>query len=86
VVDQQFDAVECPKHYNSHPSGVECADITEHYDFNTGNVIKYCWRAGLKVEEGSTPLSNQIKDLKKARWYVEREIKLKEKQLKEMKK
>ena len=36
-----------PKHYNSHPSGVECIDIVRHYDFNIGNVIKYVWRAGL---------------------------------------
>lgn len=55
-----------PKHYTSHPSGVECIQITEHCNFNIGNAIKYLWRAGLK---GGTE-----EDLQKARWYVGREI------------
>ena len=58
-----------PKHYNLHPSGVECIDIVEHYDFNLGNAIKYIWRAGLKSD-------NPIEDLEKAAWYVQREIQL----------
>ena len=62
VVDQ----VNHPKHYVSHPSGVECIEITEHMNFNLGNAIKYIWRASLKGKE--------IEDLRKARWYVEREI------------
>jgi hypothetical protein len=33
--------VDHPAHYNLHPSGVECVDIAEHYDFNLGNAIKY---------------------------------------------
>lgn len=61
-----FDPVERPEHYNSHPSGVECITITEHYGFNIGNAIKYLWRAGLK---GDT-----VEDLKKAVWYINREI------------
>lgn len=56
-----------PAHYRSHPSGVECIDITEHYGFCVGNAIKYLWRADLKHE---TP----VDDLKKAIWYIEREI------------
>jgi hypothetical protein len=56
-----------PQHYTSHPSGVECIQITEHLNFCLGNAIKYIWRAGLKSP-------NAIEDLKKARWYVEREI------------
>lgn len=55
-----------PKHYNSHPSGVECIDIAEHYTFNCGNAIKYIWRAGLKEDA--------IQDLEKAAWYLHREI------------
>lgn len=55
-----------PKHYTSHPSGVECIQITEHFGFNLGNVIKYLWRA----EEKGAPLQ----DLEKARWYLDREI------------
>lgn len=62
------DLVNHPPHYKSHPSGIECIQITEHLNFNLGNAIKYIWRAGLKSK---TP----IEDLRKARWYIEREIK-----------
>ena len=57
-----------PQHYNSHPSGVECIDIVEHFNFRIGNAIKYLWRAGRK---GSSP---KIEDLKKAIFYIQREI------------
>ena len=60
------DTVNHPKHYTSHPSGVECIEITEHLNFCIGNAIKYLWRAGLKGE--------QVEDLRKARWYIDREI------------
>lgn len=62
------DAVNHPKHYNKHPSGVECIDIIEHMTHNAGAAVKYLWRAGLK---DSAPL---VQDLEKARWYIEREI------------
>lgn len=60
------DPVEHPAHYNAHPSGVECIQITEHMNFCLGNAIKYIWRAGLKP--------NSHDDLAKAKWYLEREI------------
>ena len=41
-----------PKHYNSHPNGIECIDIIRHYVCDIANAIKYLWRAGLKVEIG----------------------------------
>ena len=56
-----------PRHYTQHPSGVECIQITEHFNFNIGNGIKYLWRSGLKTND-------PIIDLKKAVWYIEREI------------
>jgi hypothetical protein len=59
------DKVSHPKHYNAHPSGVECIQVTEHMNFNLGNAIKYIWRADLK---------NGLEDLKKAEWYIRREI------------
>ncbi len=37
-----------PKHYKSHPSGVECIEITEHLMCNRANAIKYAWRANDK--------------------------------------
>lgn len=64
----QSEAVEHPSHYNQHPAGIECIDVAEHFNFNLGNGIKYLWRAGLK---GPDP----AEDLRKARWYIEREIK-----------
>ncbi len=42
------DAVNHPKHYTAHPSGVECIQITRHMNFCLGNAMKYIWRAGLK--------------------------------------
>lgn len=56
-----------PAHYKGHPSGVECVDVAEHFGFNLGNAIKYIWRAGLKSKD-------PIEDLKKAAWYLNREI------------
>ena len=42
-----------PKHYNSHPSGVECIDVVEVLSFNVGNAIKYLWRHGDKAIRAS---------------------------------
>lgn len=64
------DNVNHPKHYTSHPSGIECIEITRHYCFAIGNAIKYLWRAGLKVEEGLTNKQKEIEDLEKAKWYI----------------
>lgn len=60
------DTVNHPAHYTSHPSGVECIQITEHMGFNLGNAFKYIWRADLKADA--------IEDLRKAAWYLQREI------------
>lgn len=62
------DPVNHPAHYTSHPSGVECIQITEHYDFLLGNTLKYVWRAGLKDAE------KKLEDLEKAAWYLNRAI------------
>lgn len=62
------DVVNHPKHYTKHPSGIECIEITQHMDFLLGNAMKYIWRAGLKGEV--------LEDLNKAKWYIERKIKL----------
>lgn len=68
------DQVNHPKHYTQHPSGVECIDITEHYDFCVGNAIKYLWRAGLKKSVGKDDKAKEIEDLEKAAWYIQRKI------------
>jgi hypothetical protein len=59
-----------PPHYTAHPSGVECITITEHMGFNLGNAIKYVWRADLKADA--------LEDLRKAIWYIDREIQKRE--------
>ena len=58
--------VEHPIHYNK---GIEAIDIIESWDlnFSLGNVIKYTLRAPYK--------NNELEDLEKAKWYLEREIK-----------
>lgn len=64
--DAGHDAVDRPAHYTSHPSGVECIEITKHMNFCLGNATKYIWRAGLK--------GNAVEDLRKARKYLDIEI------------
>ena len=68
----ESDNVNHPKHYNSHPSSVEAITVCEHMGFNIGNAIKYLWRSDFK--------GSQIEDLKKAEFYVRREIQRLEKQ------
>lgn len=55
-----------PRHYRSHPSGVECIDVVEHLNFCCGNAVKYLWRSD---EKGKL-----LEDTRKALWYLEREI------------
>lgn len=63
-----------PKHYNSHPSGIECIQIIRHYCFDIGNAIKYLWRQGLKQEQGLDPIQKQVEDCQKAIWYIKDHI------------
>lgn len=56
-----------PSHYNAHPCGFPASDLLDHLPFNLGNALKYCWRAPHKH---TAPTD----DLKKARWYFEREV------------
>lgn len=69
------DNINHPSHYTSHPAKcecgkqIECIDVTRHMSFNLGNAIKYLWRFEHK---------NGIEDLKKARWYLDDEIKKRE--------
>lgn len=68
------DKVNHPKHYTSHPSGVECIEVTQHYNFCIGNAIKYLWRAGIKNEVGYNATAKEIEDLEKAIWYINKHI------------
>lgn len=62
---KKHDPINHPSHYTSHPSGIECIEITRWMNFNIGNAIKYLWRAALK---------GKIEDLQKAIWYITDEI------------
>lgn len=64
-------AVEHPSHYNM--GGIEVIDAIEAWGFgegfNRGNAIKYIARAGRKDP------AKEVEDLKKARFYIDAEIK-----------
>jgi len=64
--EYSVDMVNRPPHYTQ--GGIETIDFIEAKDlnYNLGNVIKYVVRSGLK--------GTRIEDLKKAKWYLEREI------------
>ena len=70
VEKETIEMVNHPKHYQS-KHGVEVIDIIEEFGlgFHLGNVIKYVLRAGHK--------SNELEDLEKAKWYLERVIGIK---------
>jgi hypothetical protein len=70
AANEAADAVNHPKHYCAHPSGIECIQITEHMNFCLGNAVKYIFRA----DEKGKP----VEDLKKALWYIQREIERRE--------
>jgi hypothetical protein len=66
VVGVQPDPVNHPKHYTA--GGIETIDFIEakKLGYNLGNVVKYITRAGHK--------GNHLEDLRKAQWYLTREI------------
>lgn len=70
--DPDDSPVEHPKHYNSHPSGVECITIARHHNFNIGNVFKYLWRIGLKGKDAATK-EKQVEEIDKAIFYLQDE-------------
>lgn len=57
-----------PAHYQGFSNGAQVIDITENLPFNTGNAIKYLARAGRKDP------TKHVEDLRKAAWYVQREL------------
>lgn len=63
-----MEAINHPSHYAD--GKIEVIDFIEdkQFNFNLGNVIKYVSRAGKKDK------SKEKEDLKKALWFLEREI------------
>lgn len=60
------DAIHSPTHYTH--GGIETIDYIEAkgLNYHLGNAVKYISRAGHKQDA--------LEDLKKARWYIDREI------------
>lgn len=67
------DNVNHPSHYTD--GKIEVIDFIEDkkLNFHRGNAVKYIARAGKKDK------SKEVEDLKKARWYIDREIRRLEK-------
>ena len=68
--DDLKEAVDHPSHYGGADNPYEAIKVIEAWDlgFCLGNVVKYISRAGKKPGEA------MLKDLRKARWYLDREI------------
>ena len=66
--DYGFDEIDIVNHPPHYQHGIEPIEFIESHNlnFNLGNVIKYVSRAPFKGTEAE--------DLKKAKWYLEREI------------
>ena len=62
------EAVDHPAHYGGADNPYEAIKVIEAWGlgFNLGNAVKYIARAGKK--------DATVQDLKKARWYLDREI------------
>jgi Protein of unknwon function (DUF3310) len=57
----EHDPVNHPRHYRSHPSGIETIEVTSQMGNLLGNVVKYVWRTELKAG---------LQDLQKGRFYL----------------
>lgn len=62
--------VDHPPHYGGAANPYEAIKVIEAWGlgFCLGNAVKYICRAGKKADAAT------VEDLKKARWYVDREI------------
>lgn len=67
AVQDEEDVINHPSHYTQYV-GIEVIDLTEQMNFCRGNAVKYICRAGFKSKE------TEVEDLKKAVWYIQREI------------
>lgn len=74
VKDQGESAVHHPQHYGGADNPYEAIKVIEAWGlgFHLGNTVKYISRAGRKDS------SKELEDLRKARWYLDREIQRRE--------
>ena len=70
-----MNTVDHPSHYGGADNPYEAIEVIEAWSlgFCLGNTVKYIARAGKKRRETA------LQDLKKARWYLDREIQSMEK-------
>jgi len=54
-IKSKHDSVNHPRHYTTHPSGVECIQITEHMGFNLGNRLCVMLQARLRRDSSGNP-------------------------------
>ena len=75
-----MDNVNHPEHYIY--GKIETIDYIEDkgLGFNLGNVVKYVSRCGHKKSKGMSANAKAIEDLKKAKFYLEREIAMRERE------
>jgi hypothetical protein len=60
------DAVNRPQHYTSHPSGIECIEISRHLSGCLAQAFQYVWRCGHK--------DDPVQCLKKAIYFIDTEL------------
>lgn len=74
---QSYEYVNHPSHYGGEDNPYECIKVIEAWgldkNFDLGTAVRYICRAGEK------PDNPTLQDLKKARWYLDREIQKMEK-------
>jgi hypothetical protein len=74
MLDKSFEEytekINHPQHYGGTHNPYEAIKVIEAWElgFNLGNVVKYISRAGKKDP------AKELEDLKKALWYLQREI------------
>lgn len=73
-IPNKKEMVNHPDHY--HPGTYEAINVIEAWDlnFNLGSAIKYISRCGLKPDAELSKKEKALEDLRKAAWYVNREI------------
>lgn len=74
------DMVNHPAHYTT--GKIEVIDFIEdkQLNFNLGNVVKYIARSGKKKSKGKSIEDKALEDLRKAQFYLSREIATREKE------
>ena len=74
MLEKDMSAVDHPSHYGGADNPYEAIKVIEAWQlgFCLGNTVKYISRAGKK--------SSALEDLKKAAWYLNREIQNREKE------